>query len=233
MLDDPDVVQGTILNMPGFTERTNASENMVAVRQNEPRWVQVTLDPEIAETIRRMAREQQSIRTEVESLRRETFEIRALVKTHESRLSQVFQRVGDIIEGQWGLRSGIDELKTLRGAVGARGQGSSLVETPIKSEPVSPDLAIQPEVSPEPFPVMVSDIESLYATDEKPVVQGTPGGQERRDTVEKPVLVEQQEALVTPGGAWIRDRDGLHRRGLETEEILQRWRAASEEGREW
>ena len=53
VLDDPDVVQGTISNMPGFTERTNASENMVAVRQNEPRWVQVTLDPEIAETIRR------------------------------------------------------------------------------------------------------------------------------------------------------------------------------------
>ena len=231
-LGDPNVVQETITNTPGLAERTNASENAVAVRKNEPQQVQVTLDPEIVETIRRMAREQQSIRTEIESSRREMFEIRVLAKTHESQLNRVFQRVGDIIEDQWGLRAGIDELKTLWGAAGAQGRGSSPVETPIKSEPVSPDLAIQPEVSPEPFVVTVSDIESLYATDEKPIAQGTPEGQERRDTAEQPVLVEQQEVPITPGEAWIRNRDGQRRRGLGTEEILQRWRAASEESHE-
>ena len=231
-LDDPNLVRGTITNAPGLAEHTDTSENAVAVRQNELQRVQVTLDPEIAETIRRMAREQQSIRTEIESSRRETFEIRVLVKTHESRLNRMFQRVGDIIEDQWGLRAGIDELKTLRGAVGARGQGSNPVETPIKSEPVSPDLAVQPVVSPEPFVVTVSDIESLYATDEKPVARGTPESQERRGTVEQPVVVERREVPITPGEAWIQNRNGQRRRGLGTEEVLQRWRAASEESRE-
>ena len=54
-LDDPDVVQGTIMNTPGLAERTHTSGNAVAVRQNEPQRVQVTLDPEIAGTILRMA----------------------------------------------------------------------------------------------------------------------------------------------------------------------------------
>ena len=144
----------------------------------------------------------------------------------------MFQRVGDIIEDQWGLRAGIDELKTPRGAVGARGQGSSPVKTPIESEPVSPDPAVQPEVSPEPFVVTVSDIESLYATNEEPVAQGTPESQEQRGTMEQPVVVEQQEAPITPGEAWIQNRNGQRWRGLGTEEVLQRWCAASEESRE-
>ena len=36
--------------------------------------------------------------------------------------------------------------------------------TPIKLEPVSPDLNAGQQVSPEPFIVTVSDIESLYAS---------------------------------------------------------------------
>ena len=124
-----------------------AGENPGVIPQGGPRIVQVQLDTEIAETIRRIAQEQQDgrreqrelwgevenvrqeqreLRGEVESVRherrqlqtgvesscRETFEVRVLVKTHESRLNQIFERIGNVIDDQWGLRAGIGGLQS-------------------------------------------------------------------------------------------------------------------------
>jgi hypothetical protein len=58
--------------------------------QEEPQRLQITLDPEITETIRRMAREQRTLRTEIEGSRRDTFELGILMKTHGSQLDQLF-----------------------------------------------------------------------------------------------------------------------------------------------
>ena len=62
----------------------------------QPQRSQVTLDPEIAETIRRTAQELRQLQMEVEGLHRETFEVQVLVKTHESCLNRVFQ-FGDVM----------------------------------------------------------------------------------------------------------------------------------------
>ena len=62
------------------------------------------------------------------------------MKTHEARLNQVFKRIGDVIDDQWALCAGMDELKQLQGAVEDRNRVTELIQTPIKSEPVSPDI---------------------------------------------------------------------------------------------
>ena len=49
--------------------------------REEVQHAQVALDPEITEAIQQMAREQRELRTEVEGSRRETLEVRTMVKT--------------------------------------------------------------------------------------------------------------------------------------------------------
>jgi len=80
---------------------------------------------------------------------------------------------------------------------------------------------------------MVSDIELLYATEgEVPVAQGAQpsyGQEQPGDTPEQSGMTgQQQEALITPGEAWICNRDGQRRVGVGTEEALAKWRAVSE-----
>jgi len=224
-LDQPDVTQGTMTTAP----RTGRDENLERL---QPQQLRVTLDPEIAETIRRMAQEQRQLRTEVEGSRRETFEVRVLVKTHESRLNRVFQRIGNIVDDQWVVRAGIDELsKQLQEAMGDQGQAATPNRTPIKSEPVSLNIGSRQAVSPEPFVVTVTNNESLsYASEEDVVLEhGTPPdqGQERGGSAN-----HSDGVARTLGEDWIQNRDGRQRFGLGTDEALERWRAASEASRE-
>ena len=58
-----------------------------------------------------------------------------MVKTQGSRSGFVFERVRDIIDGQWGPCAGVDELKQLQGAT--RTQAPAPSSTPIETEPVS------------------------------------------------------------------------------------------------
>ena len=191
---------------------------------------QVTLDPEITGMIRQIAQEQRQLRTEVVGARRETFEVRVLVKTHEARLNQVFKRIGDVIDDQWVMRAGIDELKGLRATTGDRDQAVEPTRTPIKSEPVSPDLNAGQQASPEPFIVTVSGIESLYAS-ERDDRAGQNQGQERLGEHPSAEDNQRQEVTETPGEAWVRNREE-RRFGLGTEEALERWRMASEASRQ-
>jgi hypothetical protein len=235
--DNDGMVQeaATTAVVPRVGQHGSDGENPGVVTWEEPQRAQVTLDPEIADTIRQITQEQRGLRTEmtheqrglqteIEGSRRETFELRVLVKTHEARLGRVFQCIGDVIEDQWSLRAGFDELrKELRDASGAQGQGSTPARTPIKSELVSLHISVKQEGSPEPFIVTVSDIESLYASERDKPLGGPPGpSRERR----------QQETMGMPGEEWIRNRNGQHRFGLGTAEALERWRMASEASRE-
>ena len=247
-LDNGGTVQeaATAAVMPRENQHGSDGENPGVATREEPQRAQVTLGPEIADMIRQMAQEQRGLRTEItreqrglraeiEGSRRETFELRVLVKTHEARLGRVFQRIGDVIEDQWSLRAGFDELrKELRDAAGVRGQGSTPTRTPIKSEPVSPHISAKQEGSPEPFIVTVSDIESLYASERgEPLGDLSGPSRERRGVTERPNRSnEQRETMGTPGEEWIRNRNGQHRFGLGTAEALERWRLASEASRE-
>ena len=121
-------------------------------------------------------------------------------------------------------------------------------QTPIKSEPVSPVISprrerepslieMRRESSPEPFIVTVSrDIESLYAAEEEGPLRPENTHQRGRDreTVMRRSDADDQRSnpVVTPGEAWIRNRNGQRRLGLGTAEVLERWRAASDESRE-
>jgi hypothetical protein len=245
--DDGGVVQeaATTTVAPRVSQHRSDGENSGVVTREEPQRAQVTLDPEIADTIRQIAQEQRGLRTEItheqrglrteiEGSRRETFELRVLVKTHEARLGRMFQRIGDVIEDQWSLRAGFDELrKELRDAAGVRGQGPTPTQTPIKSEPISPHISAKQEGSPEPFIVTVSDIESLYASEREPLGGPSDPIRERGDATEQPNRSnERQETMGTPGEEWIRNRNGQHRFGLGTAEALERWRLASEASRE-
>jgi len=221
----PDVVPETTT----ITPRMNEEEDL---RMVQPQRLQATLDPEIAETIRRMAQEQRQLRTEVEGSRRETFEVRVLVKTNESRLNRVFQRIGDVIDDQWVVRAGIDELsKKLQGAAGVQGQAATPNQTPIKPEPVSLNVSSRREASPEPFIVTVTDAESLsYASEEDVRIEHrTPPDQSREQGGS---AGHADGAARTPGEEWVQNRDGRRRFGLGTDEALERWHAASEASRE-
>ena len=48
-------------------------ESVAAPRIEESQWLQTTLDPEIAETIRRLAQEQRTLQTEIKGLCQDTF----------------------------------------------------------------------------------------------------------------------------------------------------------------
>ena len=209
-----DIVQGTTTTGLRTSQHTRVGE--VVVPRIEPQQVWIALDPEIAEVIRGIAREQRNLQTDVENIRKETFEVRVLVKTQESRLNRVFQRIGDVIEDQWILRAEINELKKLQEAAGSQDQRPVSQQMPIKSEAASP----------EPFVVTVSGtesgIESLYASkeEEKPRQgnQSTHGS--KREVIGQPEITDQ--TLVTPGEAWIRNWNGQRRYRLGTEEVLER-----------
>ena len=236
--DAPTIEPKTEDGADGGTRGPPISENIDVAPREEVQRVQIALDPEITETIQRMAREQRELRAEVEGSRRETLEIRAMVKTHESRLDRVFKRVGDIIDDQWTLCAGIDELKELQRATRVQRPAPTHTRTPVKAEPVSPNVDAGQMRSPAPERAAVTmDIESLYASEE-----GDGNGQ--RDPFEQRQEADgldersnvgnrQQDAMRTPGEEWIRNRQGDQQRfGLATEEALERWRLASEASRE-
>ena len=166
------------------------------------------------------------------------------MKTHESRLNHVFQRVGNIIEDQWSLQAGIDEIKELQRTMGTC---ERVPQTPIKEELVSPVIGLKREpkhplsearreISPEPFIVMVSwGIESLYAWEgEEPIRPEHTHVQPRdQETATRRLDIDRQsDVVVTPGEAWIRNRNRPQRFRLGTEEALERWHAASDASRE-
>ena len=223
------------------TETTVIERNVT-----EPQDVRIALDREIVETIRGIAREQRSLRTELTreqrnlrgeiqgtqqdqrnlrseilGARQDTANLQATAKTHESRLGLLFKRIGDVIDDQWAVREGMDELKrTYEARVPAR--------SPIKSEP-SPMTNNGDRSSmstPEPIAMPRADIESLYASeDNREVVPENAVGQPEVET-------QQRDQRETPGEAWIRTRNQPQRFGLGTEEALERWRVASDASRE-
>ena len=226
------------------SENTSITETPVIAERNatESQSVRVALDREIVETIRGIAREQRNLRTEltqgqrnlrtelaqeqrnvrreIQLARQDTAEIQTMVKTHESRLGLLFKRIGDVIDDQWAVREGMDDLrKTYEARVPAR--------NPIKPEPISTNNSGNRNSTPEPIARPRSDIESLYASEEnnQEVVP--------ENAIERPnAEAQQQDRRETPGEAWIRTRNQPQRFGLGTEEALERWRAASEASRE-
>ena len=220
---------------PTSSERENANTRMA--ERTEPQQTFVRLDPEITGMIERIAREQQNLRQgqltlqqEQQDLRREmrqeaaggreeTYGVRVLVKTNESRLDRVFQRISEVMEDQWGLRAKVEELgeaMTMRPSAGSN-------QTPNKSESRTSHLPRQMG-SPRPeslVPAVTNDIESLYASEEeKPKQESEPNGVPPEET-------DRRGAVWTPGEAWIQ-----HRFGLGTEEALEQWNAAeADQGR--
>ena len=151
-----------------------------------PQNVRIALDREIVETIRGIAQEQRSLRTEltqeqrnlrseiqsarqeqqnlwieIQGARQDTAELQATAKTHESRLGLLFKRIGDVIDDQWAVQEGMEELRrTYEARVPAR--------SPIKSEPRSAtnNGDRSSTSTPEPIAMLKSDIESLYASED-------------------------------------------------------------------
>ena len=219
------------------SENLATTETTVIERDvTEPQNVRIALDREIIETIRGIAREQRDLRGEIQGTRQDqrnlrseilgarqdTANLQATAKTHESRLGLLFKRIGDVIDDQWAVREGMDELRrTYETRVPAR--------SPIKSEPRSmTNNGDRSSIStPEPIAMPRSDIESLYASEEdnREVVPENAGGWAEVET-------QQRDQRETPGEAWIRTRNQPQRFGLGTEEVLERWRAASEASRE-
>ena len=97
----------------GTDHHVNRRESPGPAPRVEAQRAQVTLDPESTGVIQQIAQDQGQLRMEVVNARHETFEVRVLVKTHEARLNQVFKRIGDVLDDQWVLRAGMDELKRL------------------------------------------------------------------------------------------------------------------------
>jgi len=226
-------------------------KNLGVAPREEVQRFQVTLDPEITETIRQMAREQREIRQEqrellqeqrelragVKGLRHETLEVKAIVEAHGSRLDHLFQRTGDIADGQRALRAGIDELKQLQRAaiVQAQGQAPARARTPMKTRPISRNIdAGDMRSAPSDRVVVTMDVESIYASDENDGVglrDQSGRGHAVGDAVEYfDVEGRQQEAAGMLGEERIRNRQGLEQRrcGLGTEEAMERWDIVSE-----
>ena len=203
--------------------------------QEETQRVEITLDSEIVETIRQIAQEQRELRAEFRDTRQELFEIRVLVKTHESRLNRAFGLAGDVIDGQRALCAGIDELMKLQETTAARGQVSTPTQDPIESEPVSSNVDAGPEVPPERLVVTVPGAESLYVLEnnrpERRVL--VTQNQERGNLAERSKAnVRQQEAVEALGEAriWSKRENRLE---LKTDKALERWRTASDTSCEW
>ena len=91
----------------------------------------------------------------------------------------MFKRVGDIIDDQWALCAGINELKELQRAARVQGETAMPVHTPIKTEPVSLNLDAGHATSlAQEQHANTRDIESLYASEENVVI-------DRRDPLEQ------------------------------------------------
>jgi hypothetical protein len=67
--------------VPRVSQHGSDGENTGVVTQEEPQRAQVTLDPEIADTIRQIAQEQRGLRTEVNAYPN-TKKIGAGIPTH-------------------------------------------------------------------------------------------------------------------------------------------------------
>ena len=105
-------------------------------------------------------------------------------------------------------------VKKLQEAAETRGKAQTPTQTPIKSEPVSPNI----------------DIESLYASEE----DDRPGpSQGRGDPMEQinEDTGQRQEAAEPPGDTWTRRWNGSQF-GLGNDEALERWHPASEASRQ-
>ena len=135
--------------------------------REETQRAEITLDPETAETIRQIAQEQREIRAEVRDMCQELFKIQVTVKTHDIQLDQVFKRVGDCIADQWGLHATVEEIRKLQVTTGARPPTQTPAQTMVKTELVPPNTNTGPEGTPAPRTSMVSDIKSLYASEEE------------------------------------------------------------------
>jgi len=79
--------------------------------------------------------EMREVRGRIDGLYEETAGLRVLIKTHENRLGLVFKHMGNVIDDQWEVRAGMDELKCQ-----IRGRTSSQ-SVPIKSELVSSSVS--------------------------------------------------------------------------------------------
>ena len=194
------------------TELTQGQRNLGAELAQEQR--------NLRSEIQSARQEQRNLRIEIQGVRQDTAELQATAKTHESRLGLVFKRIGDVIDDQWAVREGMEELrKTYETRVPAR--------SPIKSELRSTNNGGDRSSTPVPAAMPRSDIESLYAAEEdnQEVVPEDAIGQPEAES-------QRQNRGETPGEAWIQTRDQPQRFGLGTEEALERWRVASEASRE-
>ena len=106
-----DTSQENTTMTPSTSQQANGGNPRGSSRE-EPRRTEIKLDLEIAELIRRIAQEQVLLRSEVVKARDETFEVRVMVKAHETRLKQVFKQMGDITHDQSALHARIDDLQT-------------------------------------------------------------------------------------------------------------------------
>ena len=100
--------EATVL-APGIQEHTRKTW------RDQPQRIQVALGPTVTGMIQWIASEQEILRVGIKNAHKETFEVQVMLKTRKSRLDRVFQRVGNIVDGQWLLKAGIDELKRTQG----------------------------------------------------------------------------------------------------------------------
>ena len=228
-----DTSQENTTMAPSTSQQADGGKARGSSRE-EPRRTEIKLDLEIAELIRRIAQEQVLLRSEVVKARDETFEVRVMVKAHETRLKQVFKRMGDIIHDQSALHAGVDDLQTavkdIQKAAEIRGQARTPTRSSHKSGPVSPNVSREHNDPQRSVMGPRSDIESLYAS-EGGNHTGQNQGQEDPGNQPNVNLDRRQEVADTPGEAWIRRRE-THRFGLGTDEAVERWRAASEASRQ-
>jgi len=166
-----------------------------------------------------MAREQRELRAGIEGSRRETLEIRAMMKTRIPIRSGVHaswkhhQRPVSIV--RW------DRLKELQDAARAQGQAPVRARTPIKMKPTSPGFGVGRGRSPAPAPVAVGiDIKSPHATEQS-------GEVGQQDPSEKSQVGGDSAGRFHGGsqqweatGGLGRGRSGSRRRGAQEPQLL-------------
>ena len=206
-------------------EPMNRHESPGLAPQEEIQRAQVMLDPETTGMIRQMAREQRELRTEVRDMRQELFEVRVMMKTHDVRLDQVLKRVGDVIDDKWGLRATVEEVKKLQETAEVRDRTRTPTQTP--------NINTGPERSPRLRASTVTDIESLYASEDNHLEQGAPEAQNqgRDGAMQWPEVDDRvghhKDMMEAPGEVWIKHRNEQWF-GLGIEEALEGWYAASD-----
>ena len=160
---------------------------MIQKVEEDPNSVHVMLDAETSKTIRRITDAQQLLQKEIEGSHEDTFSLRVLVKTQETRLGQLFKRMGDVMEDQWGLRMGFDEIKDEFRTAATEQQ----VPAPVKDKLREPD--------PGPAAAPRSNIESLYASENEQKREAVQQGTEQQSVKH----AEPCGTAKTPGEAWI------------------------------